>query len=98
MKKGDVFDRTPHSAVMAEFKRSLSGVGDLVFDNPEDFHSIRIYNRGPQDVLTVVKRFGSDGGVEVLFGSGVDFVSSLLSASAACKNGRWRVDKPYEKR
>lgn len=98
MKKGDVLSNTPYNRVLGGLKKELPGLYQLCVGNLEDFHSLRIYRRGEADVLVVCKRFNAKGEIEVLFGSGYDFASALLSASSGYEERDWRLDKPFVER
>lgn len=98
MSEMDEASLTAHGRVMYHFKVNLSGLYDLIVEHQEDFHSLRIYNRGSSDILVVCKRFGSKGELEVNFGGGTDLASALLNASSGCENRAWRLDVPYDER
>lgn len=74
------------------FTLHVGAVQDLIVNNVEDFHQLRVYNRGGGDILGVLKRFGPSGDIEVVFGSGWDLASALLAVDKAASAGRWRVD------
>lgn len=61
----------------------------------EDAIEVRIKQRGPGDWMAIAKRFGPDGGPQVLFGTGYDFLSCVLGLNGAMAGDRWRADKPY---
>lgn len=89
---------TPHYQTSVLLGRNHPQLYRLVARNPEEFISLSLRQRGPNDFTAVLKRFGSDGQAEVLFGNGPDFVSSLFSIEGSLAAGRWKVDVPYEKR
>lgn len=90
--KGD----SPYMRVALFIKNELAGIDRATRINEGDFVELRVKARGEGDFLAVVKRIGEDGGPEVLFGVGVDFVSALLAASKLIEAGKWRADKPWK--
>jgi len=63
---------------------SLSGKGMV---------SLKVTFRGDNDYLAIAKRYNDDGVVEVCFGSGAEFVGSLLGLEVAMDQNKWRPDK-----
>jgi len=61
----------------------------------EDFVDLRVKQRAYGDWLGIAKRYGPDGGLEVCFGTGHDFVSALLGLNGAMAANRWKPDKPW---
>lgn len=45
--------------------------------------------------LAILKRYGSDGGPMVCFGSGYGVAGCLIAIDATIAAGKWRVDKPW---
>lgn len=74
---------------------SAGNLAAVVAYHSEDFVDLRVKQRGEGDWLGIVKRYGSDGGLEVCFGTGHDFVSCLLGLNGAMANDRWKPDKPW---
>jgi hypothetical protein len=68
-------------------------VADFIGNSGGDYISIRVSYRGPYDYLAVAKRYGADGGVEVCFGSGYDWWSSLFGLQGSLSKEAWRPDK-----
>lgn len=62
----------------------------------EDAIEVRFKHRGGGDWLAIVKRYGDDGGPQVLFAQAYDFVGALIASARALEIGQWKVDKPYE--
>lgn len=89
---------TPHFQTSVMLSRNHPQLYGLVARNAEDFISVTCRQRGPNDFTAVLKRYGSDGQAEVLFGNGPDFVSCLFSLEGSLAAGRWKVDVPYEER
>ena len=90
--------RTPYVRLLTGLRKALPELAGLVDGDVQDFHSLRIVSRAEGDILCVLKRYGDDGTILVTFGSGADFVTSLLAVESAVANSRWRVDVPWEKR
>lgn len=55
--------------------------------------SLKVAYRGERDWLAVLKRYTDEGKVEVLFGSGSDFVGALVGLETALEHDAWRLDK-----
>jgi hypothetical protein len=55
--------------------------------------SLKCAWRGEGDWLAIAKRYTDEGVVQVCFGSGTDFVSSLIGLEVAMDNDKWRPDK-----
>lgn len=68
-------------------------VAGFIENREGDYISIRVSYRGPYDYLAVAKRYGDDGGIEVCFGSGYDFWSSLFGLQGSLASQAWRPDK-----
>jgi len=68
------------------------------WDAYDEFVSIRISLSGDGSILGVVKRFASDGGLEVCFGAGSDVCGALIALDRSIQGGNWRSDVPYEDR
>lgn len=83
-----------YNQASTELARLFPQVYGVVQTNIADFDSLRLYQRGEDDFLGVLKKFDSDGTPVVLFGVGVDFVTVMLSIEAAISANRWRTDKP----
>lgn len=98
MKESGSADNTAYGRVMFCFMEDLPGLFKLCVDNQDDFHSIRVYGRGNEDILVVCKRYDSKGELVVNFGGGFDLGSALLSASHGCEDRDWRPDIPYDER
>jgi hypothetical protein len=67
----------------------------LVFTRAGDFAGLNIRQRGAGDWIAVAKRYGDDGGPQVLFATGFDFVGLLLNLEGSLAADRWREDKPW---
>lgn len=89
---------TPHYVFSVVLNRSCPQLYSLLARNSEDFISISLRHRGPNDFTAVLKRFGSDGQSEVLFSNGSDFVGALLAMEGSMHAGRWRLDVPWDQR
>jgi len=55
--------------------------------------SLKLSYRGENDWLAVMKRYNEENKVEVVFGSGVTWVSCLLGLEVAVEQDKWRLDK-----
>lgn len=66
-----------------------------VLENEEEFISLQVKTRPDGSCLTILKRYGDDGGPLVLFGSGYGVPGALMAADSAVQGGRWRADKPF---
>ena len=97
-KKDSNSGSSPHGQLVRDFARYTPGVFGLLTQDAEDFVNLRFYSRGPSDVIGVLKRYGSDGSIQVVFGSSFDVVGAFLSLEGAVQNNRWRVDTPFEQR
>lgn len=97
-KKGDSLRSSPESVLSRELARELPSLWDLLANPDGEFIELKLYNRGVNDTLGVCKRYGPDGGPQVLFGSGSGFVSCLLAVEGAVRAGRWKVDVPWKER
>jgi hypothetical protein len=73
-------------------------LASLVVGSADDFDRLTIYHRGPYDLLGVLKRYGSDGSVEVLFGNGPTFSAVLFALEGSYAANKWRQDKPMPRR
>lgn len=62
----------------------------------EDFVELRIKQRAEGDWIAVAKRYAEDGGLEVAFGTGHDYVSCVLGLNGSLAANRWKADKPWE--
>jgi hypothetical protein len=88
----------PAAAIASVFAQAVPDLRRLLQRGSDDFHSLRLYARGRDDTLAVLKRFNEVGEVEVLFGSATDCFGALAALEAGLSAGRWRVDKPYRER
>lgn len=79
--------------VWAEFMHSVPLLAKFLAYPSRAMVSLKVNYRGPGDFLAVCKRYNDDGAVEVCFGSGTDFVASLLGLEVAMDNQKWRLDK-----
>lgn len=59
----------------------------------EGMVNFKLVWRGDNDFLAVAKRYGDDGIVEVVFGSGQDAVGSIIGLETAMEHSKWRPDK-----
>ena len=75
---------------------NLPQVRALVHADGVDFEGLLIKHRGVQDWIVVAKRIGPDGGPQVIFGSGFDFIGALLGLEGSLASNRWRVDTPWK--
>lgn len=85
---------SPLVGLMMELKRRLPGLWKLCRDDGQPALAVSLRRRGAGDWLAVVTREGDDGGPEVLFASGSDWVECLRAADGQVQAGRWRPDKP----
>lgn len=97
-KKGDNLGSSPEFVLSRELAANVPSLWELLANPDGEFIELKIYNRGSNDTLGVCKRYGSDGGPQVLFGSGAGFVSCLLAVEGAVRAGRWKVDIPWDQR
>ena len=74
----------------------LSNVYHWGSTNEADATEVRLRCRGESDWLAVAKRVGDDGGPEVVFANGFDFVSCWLALNASMAADQWKVDKPWK--
>lgn len=89
-----VVDNTPYGRLYNVFIDVCPQLLGLVGRHSEDFKELRVYQRGENDCLGVLKRYNSDGKPEVLFGNGQDFVAALLALEGSYTAARWREEKP----
>lgn len=82
------------SEVAVVFDRELPQVSALVAGAAPEFEFLKILHRGQHDVLAILKRYGSDGKPEVLFGNGATFVDALYGLEGAFAANKWRPDNP----
>jgi hypothetical protein len=68
-------------------------VGALVANKHGDLISLKVSCRGQHDYLAIAKKYDDKGQIVVCFGSGADFVSSLLGLSVALDSHKWRPDR-----
>lgn len=73
----------------------LSNIYGWATTQEDEAVSVSIKCRGPADWIGIAKRVGPDGGPQVLFGVGFDFVACVVAVNGAMAAGRWKVDKPY---
>lgn len=81
------------SEVWAAIAHTVPLVTGLVAKGDSGFISLAVKYRAEYDFLAVAKRYNNDGRVDVIFGSGTDFVGSLLGLEAAIEDDKWRPDK-----
>ena len=93
--KNDVFSNTPHMRLYRALHGDLPQITALVMRDPELFDRLTVRQRGPNDVVCVLKRFADGPHGEVCFGTGSDFLGALLGLEGALSAGRWREDKPW---
>lgn len=55
--------------------------------------SLKISFRGENDFLAIMKRYNDEQKVEVIFGSGPDFIGCLLGLEVAIDQDKWRLDR-----
>jgi hypothetical protein len=67
-----------------------------VLRDEEDFISLRLLLRDDRTVLAVLKKYGSDGGKLVCFGSGYGVSGALIAVNSTIAANAWKVDKPYK--
>lgn len=77
------------------FQTKLPHLG-AVLANEEDFIELRIKMRFDGTTLGILKRYDSNGGPVVCFGTGYGVVLCLLALDATVQGGNWRVDKPWK--
>lgn len=66
-----------------------------VLNNEHDFISIYIKLKEDGTCLGVLKRYGSDGGPQVCFGSGYGVSGCFVALEASIAGNNWRQDKPW---
>lgn len=66
-----------------------------VLGDEEDFISLFVKYRDDGTYLGVLKRYGSDGGPLVCFGTGYGVPGALVALEATIAAGNWKVDKPW---
>ena len=66
-----------------------------VLCSEDDFIELRLMAKADGTTLAILKRYGSDGGPMICFGSGYGAMASLLAIDATVQGGKWRVDKPW---
>lgn len=66
-----------------------------VLRDEADFISLLVKLCDDGTTLAILKRFGSDGGPMVCFGSGYGVAGCLIAIDATIAAGKWRVDKPW---
>lgn len=81
------------SKVVSAFYLTYPTVAPFIDNASRDLVSLRITFRGEGDYLAVAKRYGSDGGLEVLFGSGHTWYGCLGGLETAMEQSKWRQDK-----
>lgn len=65
----------------------------LLLDPGRGLISLKVVYRGETDFLAVLKVYAGDGTVNVCFGSGVDYVGSLIGLERAIDQDKFRPDK-----
>lgn len=85
----------PEIVLERAIRDALPHLASLLLREDQGFLGLTVKMRGPQDVVVVVKREGSAGAAEVLFGSGYDLCGALAGANGAAAANRWREDKPW---
>lgn len=63
----------------------------------ESVNDLRIKQRGEDDWLCVLRRYGDDGAPQVLFATGTDWLTCLWAADKLVQAGKWRDDKPWKR-
>lgn len=79
--------------VWSAFSHTLPLLAKFMGFPAKGYISIKCTWRGESDFLAVAKRYGDDGLVQVLFGSGTDYVSALIGLEQAFDADKWRRDK-----
>lgn len=87
--------KEPFNVLYDAFGLACGQVLSFTTRNSEDFVELRVKQRGEGDFLAIAKRIGPDGGDEVCFGVGFDFLSCLLGLNGAITANRWRPDQPW---
>lgn len=67
-----------------------------VLGDEEDFLTLYVKMKEDRTLLGVLKRYGSDGGPEVCFGSGYTIAGCFLGLEGSIAANKWRPDKPWE--
>ena len=83
------------SRVTSALRAAVPKVEALVAGADVDFVSLYIKMRGEYDFILVCKRYGADGGLEVVFGTGSDLATGLKSLEGSLAANKWRPDTPY---
>lgn len=81
--------------LVSQFQLNFPHIASYLFEE-EEFRELRIKVMSDGVRLAIAKRFGSDGGPEVCFGSGYDPMLALMALDAAIQGGNWRFDKPWQ--
>lgn len=67
-------------------------VGELLYVDPTDFAGFSVFLADGGDFLAMLKRYGEDGSVEVLFAAGQTPLEAIGALSHADRAQKWRKD------
>lgn len=93
---------TGESKKVAAWKRLNSELSDLtpqlasVLGDEAEFISLYVKVKADGTMLGVLKRYGSDGGPMVCFGSGYTVAGVFLGLEGSIAANKWRPDKPWQ--
>lgn len=79
--------------VWAAFSHTLPLLTKFMGFPAKGYISVKCTWRGESDFLAIAKRYGDDGTVQVLFGSGTDYVTAFIGLEQAFDADKWRRDK-----
>jgi hypothetical protein len=87
--------KSPYVALEGAVFTKLPQIHALAVRNAEDFVGLNIKVRGAGDLIAVAKRFGPDGGPQVIFATGFDIIGLLLNLEGSLAANRWKEDRPW---
>lgn len=86
----------PPEQITATILAVTPQVGAFFSGTHTDFVSLYIKQRGDYDFILVLKRYASDGGLEVCFGGGASLGSAFKNLEGSVAAAKWRPDRPYD--
>lgn len=66
-----------------------------VLGSEEAFISLYVKIRDDRTMLAVLKRYGSDGGMLVCFGTGYGVAGCFMGLEGSIAANKWKVDEPW---
>lgn len=81
------------SEIWAALNHTIPHVAAFVANKHGDMVNLKVSFRGEHDFLAIAKKYDDTGVLVVCFGSGPDFVSSLLGLAVAMEHNKWRPDR-----